>query len=95
MINNVELAFGSSNIIDHNHNISNVGLHLVQQVYNVKQKNITCKQIFDVLTKIECSTVFLVHGVLYFLLSWKDRGAKVYTPTPRVPLFGSALWRNV
>ena len=36
MINNVELAFGSSNIIDHNHNISNVGLHLVQQVYSVR-----------------------------------------------------------
>ena len=34
MINNVELVFGSFNIIDHNHNISNVGLHLVQQVYN-------------------------------------------------------------
>ena len=35
MINNVELAFGSSNIIDYNHNISDVGLHLVQQVYIV------------------------------------------------------------
>ena len=35
MINNVGLGFASSNIIDHEHNISNVGLYLVQQMYIV------------------------------------------------------------
>ena len=33
MYNNVRLACGSSNITVHNHNISNAGLHLVQQMY--------------------------------------------------------------
>ena len=35
MINNVGLGFALPNIINHEHNISNVGLHLVQQMHNV------------------------------------------------------------
>lgn len=35
MINDVELGFASPNITDHEHTISNFGLHLVQQICNV------------------------------------------------------------
>ena len=58
MINNVGLPFGLSNIIDHNNNISNVGLHLVQQMY-INSLQVSRKGIMGMHSWRNCGSIII------------------------------------
>ena len=63
--NNVGFTFGSPNITVHNHNISNVGLHLVQQMYIVRLElcGVVAKRLAQFL---EEETRFNIKGRYFF-----------------------------
>ena len=69
--NNVGLAYGSSNITEHNHKIYNVGLHLVQQMHIIIP--VTEIKQSDWLTSIQHFVMLDPSDVICFLLSLAKR----------------------